>query len=179
MRKLWMLALVIGCGGNTNTRLTAADCDHVWGQPSGYMASACCRSQHDCDAAGQAQYFCTTPDTALAMGVCPQSDCTMDSDCRTTNPTAICNPLDCDFPNGMCAPGCTGDTACPDAQACDLATNHCRAKSCTQASDCPINFLCASGACMRDTCTKDADCSGFCVIGRCFETAGECRGPVA
>lgn len=177
MRKLWMLVLAIGCGGNT-ARLTAADCDHVWGQPSGYMASACCHSQHDCDVAGQAQYYCTTPDTPLAMGVCPQSDCLMDADCKTQSPTAICQPLDCDVPNGLCTPGCTSDAGCAEGQACDLATNHCRAKSCAQASDCPVNFSCANGSCTRDSCTSDAQCSGYCVIGRCFETAGECRGPV-
>ena len=109
----FIVTLAVGCGTQRGAP-TAAECDYVWGAPSGYMASACCRTEQDCVAANQSSYQCTAPNTPIPFGFCPPSDCTVDADCRLTSPTAICQQLDCSFGDGRCIDGCTTDATCAD-----------------------------------------------------------------
>ena len=179
MRYVILATMVLGCG-LVHDAPSASECDHVWGSPSGYMASACCRTQQDCvDASQSTTTFCTAPTTPLPMGFCPASACSVDADCRATSSTAICQPLACELDGGgTCVAGCTADANCADGEACDLATNRCHAAACVHATDCPTNFTCSAGACARSSCTTDSDCDGYCVLGQCYLAAGECRGPV-
>lgn len=181
MRAL-VVVMLAACGASQDAP-TGAECDHVWGQPSGYMASACCRSQTDCAAAGQSSYLCTPPGTPLPSGACPLGDCDVDADCRTTGQPDICQPTSCTpvggpSRTGICVAGCTADAGCAAGESCDLATNRCHARACATATDCPTDFGCEAGACARHTCASDGDCAGYCVLGHCYQAAGECRGPV-
>ena len=180
MRSLLLgVAMLFGCGLQHDAP-SPSECDHLWGNPdpSGYMASACCRTQQDCIDASQSGYYCTPPGIPLPFGNCPQSECTVDAECRATNPTAICQTLSCDPSRGMCVGGCTNDAGCGAGEACDLTTNRCHPAACAHPTDCPTNFSCTGGACARTTCASDSDCDGYCVLGSCYTAAGECRGPV-
>jgi hypothetical protein len=180
MRNTWlaMIAVSIGCGLQRGAP-TAAECAHDWGAPSGYMATACCRTQQDCVAAGQSSWYCTPPNTPFPMGACPMSNCAADADCRAGGAPSICQPLSCGLTEGgLCVAGCTGDAGCAQGESCELTTNRCHASACATATDCPLDFGCSAGACARTTCTSDDDCHGYCVTGHCYQAAGECRGPV-
>jgi hypothetical protein len=78
-------------------------------------------------------------------------------------------------PRPACVRGCETDADCPSTLAC--APDHrCRARGCAANGDCPKNHACdtSRGACARTTCSSDADCDGFCVLGACEENPGLC-----
>jgi len=181
MRQALVVAFgLIACStSHSNPTEAPLVCDH-----ESSADSRCCRGDADCANGSNGFEACAPPGAALGCGVCNMdpSDCATDADCKSRGATLICNPVACAcdvVAATRCTAGCTADSACAEGEACDLTANRCRAKSCASAADCPADFLCAPTGCQRATCTSDADCSGFCVEGACYSTAGECRGPVA
>jgi hypothetical protein len=107
-------------------------------------------------------------------------DCTTDAECAARGAGMICEPLACScIDSRACVPGCTDDTVCAEGTHCDLAAARCVPTPCPTGTECPTNFACGGGTCARTTCTTDAACDGYCVLGACYSSAGECRLPAA
>ncbi len=138
-----------------------------------------CWSMNDCGYAP-----CLPPGSPLCGGACiaPQHPCTSDTDCQAdaAAPT-VCEVIPCSCPFGMgCVPGCTTSADCPEGQTC-AANHHCRPSSCSPNGACPRDFSCGgdpAATCVRKPCQKDSECSGACVLGRCYAGPGMCRLPV-
>jgi len=169
MRCLVILAVLVGgCGGGQSIGPNAcesADPQHV-----------CCTEDTQCDN-GNFSEFCLAPGAFAGCGACNSepSTCTIDNDCKAMGATMICQPRTCacDFEND-CVAGCTSDAQCGEAQACNLTSNHCEALACAATPDCPVDFACTDGHCIRATCETDNDCDAFCVGGACYQQAGVC-----
>ncbi|HEY5934729.1 MAG TPA: hypothetical protein VIU61_08840 [Kofleriaceae bacterium] len=152
---------------------TPAECP-LLGCPS----PQCCDEQADCSNLTD----CVPPGTPFACGSCnsQENSCTTDGECKAQRATAICEPIPCSCDgNKACTEGCVDDTMCAQGQTCDTAANRCQVATCDDAGDCPPNFGCDDGLCIRAICTDDTDCVGFCVEGSCHSSLGECRGPSA
>ena len=77
----------------------------------------------------------------------------------------------------QCRAGCE-TTGCEADQFCG-ANHRCQAKPCSADPECPVTFTCQAGACARTHCQTDSGCpGGFCVLGSCYQSHGECRYPV-
>lgn len=136
--------------------------------------AALCTAEHPCDpSSGQ---FCRDPGASAGCGICfrvpPGDACEADAAC---DPGAICvlPACSCDGTTKTCLPGCATAADCGEGERC--APDHrCRALPCATPSDCPRNFRCDAGACLRVSCAASADCDDLCVNGRCWSEAGTC-----
>jgi hypothetical protein len=58
------------------------------------------------------------------------------------------------------------------------AMHRCQPATCAQPCDCTANFTCISDShgmhCAPKPCTNDSDCSGYCVVGKCYAQIGTC-----
>jgi hypothetical protein len=182
MRNLLPIALLIAACSHDVTNLADTDCQHDY-VPNVGAPSACCRSQVECDhAAGNAGRYCTPPGTEFFCPTCDATtSCDTDAECKTRSPTLICEPVQCacaPLVTHECVAGCTTNAVCAAGEACDLASGRCGPAACATAVDCPVDFFCGASGCERLGCTFDDECSAFCVRGQCYDTAGECRGPI-
>ena len=153
-------------------KMFAASC--IEGQCQSTVLSGC-HTGADCDSMG----MCFAPGESIGCGMCmePMDTCSIDADCQTSNPTAICEQstiADCLCSSAMiCKPGCTSDAQCDEGETCDSG-HHCVPTTCGAQSDCPVDFACNDGGCARATCSGDWDCTGFCVKGQCYGKLGFC-----
>jgi hypothetical protein len=167
-----------GTGGTTGSGNGGRAGESRGGNATGGGPSpgSACRSDDDCPSPGRSLY-CAEAGASQGCGACPTPDgpaCTADLDCRTNGGAMICvHPCGGICPMGSCVPGCTSQTVCGEGAACG-ATGRCAFRPCTQPSDCPTNFDCANGACGRRPCETDAECSDYCVLGRCQTALGVC-----
>ena len=147
-----------------------------------------CWSNSDCVQAPftpPPQPYCEAPDGTATVSygcpVCftPPTTCAADGDCAGQGPAWICAVPSCSCNSiKTCEPGCTKDGDCAAGQSC--GTDHrCAASACgAGAPACPTDFVCgASQTCQRRPCSSDAECSGACVIGKCFDRPGRCTDP--
>jgi len=146
------------------------------------LGSMQCRGNADCT--DTFARYCIQPSQAAATGVpvtCNPVDkpgCASDSDCPSDGGSMICDidPITCSPPVKTCIAGCTSASDCKEGE--DCAAHHCVALSCQHVEDCPANFDCVNGQCARRSCTTDAPCTGYCVVGSCYSTPGTCMQPV-
>lgn len=166
----------------------AADGRHDGSQGGG--VGAMCWSDSDCATPAfqpPPPSYCLAPDqsstTNYGCPVCftPPTTCATDGECASQGPTSICAVPGCSCSGTKtCLPGCATDADCATGQSC--GTDHrCAASPCGPgAPACPTDFTCGAGqTCARRACTTDGECSGACVIGRCFDRAGTCTLPAA
>lgn len=161
-----------GTGGAPSTTSTSST-----GDDGGTgLAPGQCRSMSDCAPVHEA---CVPPTGWMGCGgpACPPlTPCTGDADCAAQGATFICVVFPCCNGVQACTQGCTSDAVCAMGETC--ASNHrCVPTACTSAGDCPVDFDCESSACQRRACASDAACSGYCVLGSCYQTPGTCSLP--
>ncbi len=136
-----------------------------------------CESSAACTGAGQR---CVEPGGCVIpprhCGRPPQ--CSVDADCAARAAGSVCEQVrgcGC-LPPRRCVLGCTSEADCATGEQCD--GGHCVAKVCADDGDCPAQFSCSADTCARRICAADAECdSGYCVLGRCFDTLGRCDAP--
>lgn len=139
-----------------------------------------CAVEQECQ---PAEGPCLSPGAFAGCGICrrplPSELCRTDSDCSALGSTYICasSPTLCLCSSEtVCMKGCSADTECSEGQRC--GTSHrCESRACTTASDCPTDFRCDGGQCLRKSCTTSRDCSGYCVGSSCYSTPGTCTLP--
>ena len=134
-----------------------------------------CRSETDCE--GRLGDRCLEPGGFLGCGICrmpdPSEVCTDDSMCDGR----VCerDPRDC-FCGGesTCRAGCSADS-CEVGEEC-MPDGHCGPASCDGVAECPSQFDCVEGGCVRFRCEGDGDCpgEGWCVRGACYDEPGSC-----
>jgi len=121
---------------------------------------------------------CSYPGQDLGCGICyrpADGTCLSDAECTTGT---LCEPLRCACePTSVCLPGCTAATDCGEGRVCGDG-GRCVATACAGAADCPPNFRCDSGGCLRKQCTASDSCDGACVLGQCYSEPGTCTFPV-
>ncbi|MGK3959626.1 hypothetical protein WMF38_42100 [Sorangium sp. So ce118] len=178
-----VLGVSVGCGGGN-------------GEPAGDGGGAAlgqfeCRVGEDCS-----NNTCNRVSDAVCYEVGGRAGCGSDEDCAGVDGASggggagaggggAGAPVICELPHFTCPPplqtrhtcvrGCETDADCPSTLAC--APDHrCRAKSCAADAACPKNHVCdtTGGACTRTACSSDAECEGYCVLGRCEEQPGIC-----
>jgi hypothetical protein len=158
--------------------LAATACDGSGGGggggSDGTLQPGQCRGDADCAAAEE---YCAVAGPEYCGGAgCLLTTCTTDADCQAEG-LSVCELVAC-CGGTACVPGCDAQTPCPEGQSC-TADNHCVAQSCASEA-CPGNFNCGTGSeqiCIRRTCSSDADCDGYCVLGNCHATPGACDLP--
>lgn len=159
-----------GSGGSTGGSGGAT----TGGSGGGIQASQC---REDADCTGNGEY-CAAPGSPSCGGAgCPGEACTVDADCQAVDPASICETDPC---CGMllCTAGCSAENPCAEGMTCN-ADSHCVPQSCVN-SGCPLNFDCGAGAdpsCARRSCSSDAECDGYCVLGACYGELGYCDLP--
>lgn len=137
-------------------------------------APTCCGDVADCDPGDQCLRPGETPPCAIPNP--DPGDCTSDVDC-TANPNDICVLIPCSETGAQhCVPGCTSNDDCDTGTECN-PEHRCTSQPCDDQNPCPTDFHCDEAFCARDTCTLDADCSGFCVDGLCYDGLGTCAAP--
>jgi hypothetical protein len=143
-------------------------------------AGRSCRANSDCVPYPGQYLYCANPveDGCRVCSTTPDP-CQSDSDCRSDggDDTSICQPTTCPCHwERSCVPGCASDDQCATGLACG-ADHHCAPRACSPTGPmaCPVNFTCApDGHCARTPCSSDADCSGACVEGACYDQPGTC-----
>lgn len=157
-----------GTGGNASSSSSSSS--------GGMLGAGECRTTDDCVEPNIG--ICQSPDAPAMCGICyePPNPCTMDSECAMQDPTTICNPPPCSCGGSECMPGCMADADCKIGTHCS-AGHRCVPNTCATKADCPTNFDCTNMECGRKSCTSDAECSGFCVNGSCYDVAGKCMLP--
>lgn len=158
---------------------------HLLGATGGVpMSGSPCHQNIDCGTNGA--LTCRAPGEFLGCGTCRQgpgtcgtdADCAGSADAGAAGPHMICDhapSTDC-YCNGVmtCQAGCRANTDCPSGQSCNT-NHHCQTICTPGPSGCPANYTCGSdGFCAQNSCTSDAACSGACVKGKCYDTAGSC-----
>jgi len=139
-----------------------------------------CAVEQECQ---PAEGSCLSPGGFAGCGICrrplPSEVCTSDAVCAALGPTYICgsSPSLCLCSSEtVCMKGCAADSECSEGQRC--AANHrCEPKACVSASDCPTDFRCDAGQCLRKPCTSSRDCGGYCVNSSCYSAPGTCNLP--
>lgn len=168
-----------GGGGASSSSTSGSAGGNPTGSSSssgGMLGPGDCRTSADCVEPNGG--FCQSPDAAPLCGICfePPNPCTTDAECAMQDPTTICNRPPCSCGASECMVGCMSDAECPTATHCS-AGHRCVPNTCASKADCPANFDCTNMECGRKACTTDADCSGFCVNGSCYDVAGHCMLP--
>ena len=109
--------------------------------------------------------------------------CSEDTECSTGLVCVTTQPSDCICEHtNICKPVCTAQS-CAAGESC-RADGHCAPTVCVTGADCVPHFECTPAAdntheCTRKYCEDDTGCpGGACVLGQCFETAGQCQLPV-
>jgi hypothetical protein len=170
-----------GAGGSGSTSSTSrpdASTDKplaTWGTP--------CRSDDDCQPTSGMYLTCHTPGASSGCAPCRMgpSDCSIDADCvgdgGSTTGTMICETQmsgACYCPAvNYCVPGCRTNADCGSGQGCN--EGHRCEDNCFGDGTCPVNTSCRkTGFCRTNSCTSDSECSGFCVLGWCYQTRGTC-----
>lgn len=144
-----------------------------------------CRSSNDCPGSEciLSDMFCYDPEQ-------PVVQCVTDVDCALGGGGAggqAMEPSICEYvsphchpelgPNGAtaCVRGCASDEDCPAASIC-RRDHRCVARPCDESARCPSDFDCSpeAGQCQPKSCSTDADCAGFCVLGECHSMPGVC-----
>lgn len=156
--------------------LLASGCD----APGKPIPMGRCAVEQECQ---PAEGPCLSPGAFAGCGICrrplPSEICRTDADCSALGSSYICasSPTLCLCSSEtVCMKGCSADTECSEGQRC--GTSHrCEPKSCTAATDCPTDFRCDAGQCLRKSCTTSRDCSGYCVGSTCYSTPGTCTLP--
>ena len=185
---LSVLAVGVGCGDETGGGSggsagagggNAGGAGGQGGSGGGSLGEGQCRNDQDCTGPAVP---CAPPGTPPGCGTCfdPDPTCVSDNECKPQGEAFICAPVACACsPASACAEGCLDDSKCAVGQACG-ADHRCAPKTCAAPADCPANFECAGMpmACARTACSVDADCSGFCVLGKCYDAPGTCSPPV-
>src|SRR5215813_11980588 len=138
---------LFACGGG-HPGSSTVECEHTLSADS-----RCCTAQSDCPQDGGIE-MCAPPGTPLGCGVCNMdpSDCGADADCKSREPTSICQPVTCScdaVSAKRCTAGCTVNTMCGDGESCDITTNRCVAKACTTTGQCRLPFIRAPTGCSR------------------------------
>jgi hypothetical protein len=184
----------LGCGGETeggsggsggsgqgggNAGGEGGSAGGAGGAGGGSLGEGQCRGHQDCT---NPSVPCVPPGTPTGCGTCfdPDPTCVSDNECKPQGETFICAPVPCACsPASACAAGCTDDSMCAIGEACG-ADHRCAPKTCAAPADCPTNFECAGMpmTCARTACSGDADCSGFCVLEKCYDMPGTCSPPV-
>jgi hypothetical protein len=171
----------------------------------GGLSEGDCREDADCDATHYE--YCARPGETPACGACYIGDCLTDDDCEASLGAGyICGPVtdpcscgeggECVL--GCAAAGCPPEADCGEDDRCvtrscavdedcgdvalRCAEGLCKVPGCFGDGDCdPPNTLCNTDtySCYRVTCTSDADCAGYCVMGQCFSEPGHCEMPAA
>lgn len=156
-------SMLCGCGSSGATPASP--------EPAGTVTSS---------GSGNLGGFATNAGTAVAG---PRS-CSADAPC--TEPMTACMSRAADLMNcgpAMCrevALRCESDASCSPGQACLQNPGDpwkmCHAKSCKSVSDCgaDANAACITGICTVKTCTKNAECEGYCLSGYCSHEPGIC-----
>lgn len=144
-----------------------------------------CRSNSDCRVIGDT---CLSPGVSVGCGICfrPDRTCSKDDECTVGGAVQYCGVPNCSCSGEKsCVSGCVRDDDCnKEAQEWCGPDHRCKPKVCLypDSSKCPPNFACESGSnstCMRKPCTKDSECAGACVNGKCYPGAGVCSPPAA
>jgi hypothetical protein len=157
-----------GAGGTTTSR-TASTSTGTGGNT--------CHAQSDCTTGS----ICETPSLPAYCGTCDPvrfGTCMSDAECQDAGADSICGmPCTCfnggAKPTNHCTRGCSSDPDCGPSQTCG-PTHRCAPAACSGTGGCTANFTCAQGTCTAKACTKDSDCDGYCVMGRCSAAIGFC-----
>ncbi len=160
---LSLLALVTGCD-----------------TPTKPIPMGRCAVEQECQ---PAEGPCLSPGAFAGCGICrrplPSEICRSDADCSALGSPYICasSPTLCLCSSEtVCMKGCAADSECSEGQRCG-ASHRCEPKACIAPSDCPTDFRCDGGQCLRKSCTTSRDCSGYCVGSACYSTPGTCTLP--
>jgi len=167
---------VAGAGGRATGGIGGTGGTPVSGSP--------CHANNDCGNIGILE--CRAPGEFLGCGACRQgqSACATDTDCAAARDggAAVAHMI-CDLAPSTdcycssvktCQPGCRTPSDCSAGQDCN-ALHRCQ-NTCTPGpAACPANYVCSGGFCTQNTCTDDSQCSGACVKGRCYGSAGVCE----
>jgi len=185
-QRVLLCALLVGCGSGSSDRgIDGGDGGrdastdrtiHADGAVATGGWGSSCWSDMDCNQGSGLFLECVAPGQSLGGGACFTSPslCTNDAQCAAKTPNSICMPVQCSTPtDDGCRPGCTS-AGCAAGFACD-ADNRCTPKPCTPDVVCPVDETCATGiGCVHKDCTRDDQCSGACVGGRCYDRPGMC-----
>ncbi|MCA9519060.1 MAG: hypothetical protein KC635_29195 [Myxococcales bacterium] len=123
---------------------------------------------------------CRATGERRACGHCvqvpPDGDCQTDAECQSGD---ICAVPACACVDDVktCVPGCASAAECGEAEVCG-ADHRCAPSACESAADCPRNFRCDAGGCLRAACTTSDGCDDLCVNDRCWSEPGVCELPV-
>ncbi len=144
-----------------------------------------CRGDRDCTSGT----VCVPPGVGPGCGIpcMAERSCASSADC-SGDEVCIEYVATCCFAgelSSFCGPRCT-DTSCAAGERCDATSGLCAPIPCDDGFACEPFTRCEAGAlgadsngCVRDACSGDGDCGGgTCVLGFCYESAGECMGPV-
>jgi hypothetical protein len=170
--------------GSTTPATTGSTVSTTGGGGSGPVL---CHSDGDCPAGSVLSNLCNANDAcinghALACNgdtaVWAPMSCSIDSDCEVSGlppQTFVCRQ--CGDGVGACDLACQSDAQCGPGATC-AAGGHCTATPCTTNGQCPEDFECSTsdGFCVRQTCSSDVQCVGYCVAGHCAGSLGVCSG---
>jgi len=124
--------------------------------------------------------MCWSPGETLPCGMCMpagmiDNPCTSDGECAAgtvcewDTSGCLCEPAQ------ACVAACTAGS-CDEGQTCG-ADGHCATTSCGAPEDCPPNFKCDAGGCLRKVCGSSEVCEGYCVNSKCHGAPGYCSPP--
>ena len=162
-------------------------------------SSECSRQDESCRPPLQASAY--NPLCGIDCQV--QVECATNEDCDAATPLCLRYLGDCCYASGTpsfaCAAACTDNAQCGEGKRCRADQVGCEPIPCNAGFACPAHTTChpevmvgapicltascnpleLEHGCVRQTCTSDSDCGGgFCVDERCFDTLGDCQGPV-
>jgi hypothetical protein len=142
------------------------------------LGDGVCSIEHSCKSG-----MCYAPGEFMGCGACrppPKDTCTSDADCKPLGTSYICSsdPRDC-FCSAVaiCRPGCAGPADCDATWQVCGGDNRCTGMPCGGPGSCPANYDCVAARCAPRACTSSADCTGYCVNGLCYASAGHCGFP--
>jgi hypothetical protein len=159
-----------GASGGSGTTTDGGTTDAL---PAGMcLTQDQCENGASCDPPGTV--FCGGATGCALDGVA----CVDDGACGgSPGAPAICVTDPC-CQMGICQPGCLGDAECGSAAECG-ADGRCVPAPCDAMSPCPADFTCTAGLCARASCGGGVGCVGYCVLGLCYASPGNCNLPAA